>query len=195
MTYYIPFYIEQKINYTFLFSLYKIATKSKDKIKNVIQYNSVDNLRTAIQTATNYTISNSTINKYLTDTKYNNFFICDKKNKTITILNNFKKTNKERVNRFITMTDTEINYFIEKDDNLLTRYYIYIKYYCWYTKDKQTDFTAKQFLVAIGYSVKSGDTLSLLSTYNTLLTNDKYITIKRYKDIHGNNRNIYRMNI
>ena len=51
---------------------------------------------------------------------------------------------------------------------LLCKYYIYLKYYCSLAKKAgiKQDFTAKQFLTAIGYSTKSQKQIDKISTYN-----------------------------
>ena len=53
---------------------------------------------------------------------------------------------------FICLNRDETNFLITMNDNLLCKYYIYLKYYCGYTKSKRIDSTAKQILFALGYS-------------------------------------------
>ena len=76
-------------------------------------------------------------------------------------------------------------------NNLFAKYLIYLKYYCGYSKDNKTDFTAQQFLIACGYSVNSNNTLSQLSEYNGLLVKRGIITIQKKRDELGHTRNIY----
>ena len=54
------------------------------------------------------------------------------------------------------------------------------------------DFTAKQFLSAIGYSTKSQSQIDKISTYNNKLKKQGLILITPYKDELGHTRNIYK---
>lgn len=76
-------------------------------------------------------------------------------------------------------------------------YYIYIKYYCSLAKKAgiKQDFTAKQFLSTIGYSIKSQSQIDKISTYNNILKKEGFISITSYKDELGHTRNIYTTNI
>ena len=78
---------------------------------------------------------------------------------------------------------------------MLTKYYLYLKYYCGYSKSKQIDTTANQILSAIGYSGNSGKNKDLLCAYNSLLLEKKFISIQKQRDDKGHSRNIYRVNI
>lgn len=78
---------------------------------------------------------------------------------------------------------------------MLTKYYLYLKYYCGYSKSKQIDTTANQILSAIGYSGNSGKYKDLLCAYNSLLLEKKFISIQKQRDDKGHSRNIYRVNI
>ena len=93
------------------------------------------------------------------------FMKVDKQSKTITLCNSFSKGVSEQ---FVRLTADEVSLIREVNTNLFAKYLIYLKYYCGYTRDKQTDFTAQQFLSACGYSTKSNSTLDQISTYNRL---------------------------
>ena len=92
---------------------------------------------------------------------------------------------------FVRLTADEVKLLRDNDDNLLSKYLIYLKYYCGYTKDKKTDFTAKQFLSACGYSTKSNKLLNLIGSYNNLLVRSGLIKIESYRDELGHTRNNY----
>ena len=89
--FYIPFIADTKIDYTFLFCLYKIAEKNqKQRLKNTIQYQSMKELADTIQRNCGFGISQSTISRLLNKTEYQDYFVLDKKNKTITLKNEMK---------------------------------------------------------------------------------------------------------
>ena len=75
-------------------------------------------------------------------------------------------------------------------------YYIYLKYYCSLAKKAgiKQDFTAKQFLTAIGYSTKSQKQIDKISTYNNKLKEQGLIIITPYRDELGHLRNCYKTN-
>ena len=81
-------------------------------------------------------------------------------------------------------------FLIQKNDNLLSKYYLYLVYYCGIAKNQQTDSTAKQILEKIGYS-NSGTNLTKLSSYNKTLSSTGFISIEKYKDSNGYWRNLY----
>ena len=82
-------------------------------------------------------------------------------------------------------------FLIQKNDNLLSKYYLYLVYYCGIAKNQQTDSTAKQILEKIGYSSKSGTNLTKVANYNQTLTAMGLIKIEKYKDNCGYWRNLY----
>lgn len=177
--YYIPFIPKADIKYLYLFKLYSFAEFNKEtKCYDTIHYKSNNTLAEMLD------ISLSTAKRLLNDTRYNDFFIVDKSNKTIFLQNNIKGK------AFICLDKYEIYFLCNRADNLLCKYLIYLKYYCGYSKNGETDFTAKQFLEAIGYSANS-NTPSILSEYNSLLVSYKYISIVRKRDEAGRIRNIY----
>ncbi len=183
--YYIPFNITANINYLYLFSLYDIATYNEQtKTRDTIQYSSIYKLAESIS------LSTSTLKRVLVNTEYKDFFLWDKANKKITLLNNFRGKNDKT---FVVLTDKEVCFLMQQKDNLLCKYYIYIKRYCSIASinKKQQDFTAKQFLSAVGYCTNSNNNLSKIASYNTLLSNNNLVSISRYRDTQGHTRNIY----
>lgn len=103
----------------------------------------------------------------------------DKKNKTITLLNSFAKTTHVR---YVSIDYRAFNYLRRKDDNLLIKYYLYLKYNYYLSNGKGIDNTAKQFLDACGYCSASGKYLSKVSEYTFNLSQDGIIDYKRYFD-------------
>lgn len=129
------------------------------------------------------------MNRLLANDEYKDFFAVDKSAKRITINNNFKgEAGKE--NPFVRLSTYEIHALEQYNDSLLYRYYIYIKYFCGYSKEKKTDFTAKQFLSACGYSTVSSY-IQKVSQYNSILKKAGMVDIKSFTDEKGHKRNIY----
>jgi hypothetical protein len=135
-------------------------------------------------------ISKSTLDRIIKSAEYRDFFTIDKTDKTIILHNDFHT---KRGIPFIKLTKEEIYFLIRENDNLLCKYFLYLKYYCGIAKHNKTeqDFTAKQFLSAFGYSEKSNNYLDKISSYNKLLVERGYISIKKYRDELGHTRNIY----
>ena len=185
--YYINFKPEANINYLHLFSIYDLAEyNTNTKAFDTINYSSIPKLAEMLP------FSASTLNRILTDDKYQDFISIDKENKTITINNSFVKGSQNKC--FVRLSDNEIDFLRNEKDNLLCKYYIYIKYYCSLAEKLgiQQDFTAKQFLTAIGYSTKSNSQIDKLSTYNNKLKEEGLISITTYRDDLGHTRNCYK---
>lgn len=171
--YYIPYNLdknksnEEKTNYQFILSLYLLAKRNpKDKLNNRITYTSIKNLCQTIKDTCGFTIGEKTASKIINSKTHQCYFIHIKETKTIELKNNFKgKTN----SKFITLNRNELLFLIEQKSELLCKYYFYIKYYCGFCKVKNVNFTAKQFLSYIGYSINSNNYISKLSQFNTLL--------------------------
>lgn len=179
--YYIPFVPANDINYLYLFRLYQHATfNNETKCYDTIAYNTINNLAEMLD------ISSSTAKRIIKDTRYNDYFMVDTDNKTIILYNDIRTNGLP----FVCLDKYEVYYLCNKGDNLLCKYLLYIKYYCGYSKNGETDFTAGQFLTACGYSANSGYP-SKLSEYNSLLVDYGYISIKRKRDNKGHLRNIY----
>ncbi len=181
--YYLPFRPSANIDYLYLLAFYDLAEYNEEsKVFDTIRYTSVRSL------AESLSISTSTVNRLLSNTAYNEFIRVDKQNKTIYILNKFVKGEKAQI---VKLNADEVKLIREYNDNLFAKYIIYLKYYCGYTKDNKTDFTAQQFLSACGYSVNSNNTISKLSEYNRVLVSRGIIKIQKYRDELGHTRNSY----
>ena len=181
--YYLRFRPTANIDYCKLLSFYDIAEYNiEKKCFDTIGYVSANKL------AERLNISSSTINRIFSSPDYQEFMSVDKDNKKITLHNYFPKGTKDS---FVRLSADEVKLIRDKDDNLFTKYLIYIKYYCGYTKDNKTDFTAKQFLSACGYSTNSKNYLNRLNDYNKELVRLGLLKIESWRDDLGHTRNNY----
>ena len=206
MTYYVPYNEDCDINYIYLFLLYKLAKSSKNQwIKSTITYSSLKDLANKMNELANsivknqdataenvQVISTSTISRISNNTAYNKYFQWNKNDKTIILLNDFRKTNSSKI-PFVSLDENTVLFLIAQNNNLLVKYYLYLKYHCGSSKAKQTDTTAKQFLNALGYSTKSGSLISKISEYNSLFVSNGLLKIKKSRDDNGRERNTYSM--
>ena len=184
--YYLRFRPTANIDYLYLLAFYDLAEYNEEsKVFNIIHYSSVRVLAESLN------ISTATVNRILSNPEYNEFMCIDKSNKTITLCNTFIRGQSEQ---FIRLTADEVSLIREVNTNLFAKYLIYLKYYCGYSRDNKTDFTAQQFLSACGYSVKSNATLDTISRYNGLLVDRGIIKIEKYRDDKGHTRNRYSYN-
>ena len=184
--YYLRFRPTANIDYLYLLSFYDLADYNEEsKVFDTIYYPSVRVLAESLN------VSTATVNRILSNPEYNDFMRIDKPNKTITLCNSFVRGQSEQ---FIRLTADEVKLIREVNTNLFAKYLIYLKYYCGYSKDKNTDFTAQQFLSACGYSVKSNATLDTISRYNGLLVDRGLIKIQKYRDDKGHTRNRFTYN-
>ena len=185
--YYIYFKPEADINYLHLFSLYDLAVYNPTtKAYDTIKYSSIKKLAELLP------YSQATLNRLISNNEYKHFISIDKKEKIITL--NCSVIKGSNNNRFVRLTGEEVKYLYKKNDNLLCKYYIYLKYYCSLSnkiKIKQ-DFTTKQFLSAIGYSTKSQSQIDKISSYNKMLKENGFISIEKYRDELGHTRNVYK---
>ena len=191
MNYYIYYQEKTTINYIYLLLLYKVAKyNALTKCYDTIEYNKITELVNTINKEyINNSISQSTVSRLLNNKEYNEYFIYNKTAKTIQLLNDFKKES-SNTKRFIVLTDDEVSMLIQNNDNLLCKYYCYLKYFCGFTKSKEIDTTANQFLFASGYQ-NSGRYKTKLSEYNTMFAAQGYINIRKYRDNNGYWRNCY----
>lgn len=184
-SYYLPYEIAADVNYIFLLQLWGLAAyRPETQSYDCVCYSSIGQLAEVLK------ISYSTLNRYLKSQEYNRYFAVDKANKRIILNCHFIKPGKSYP--FIRLTSREYEYFLGKADSFLIKYYLYIKYFC----GKQcgsNDFTAKQFLSAIGYCENSKSYQGKLSHFNRLLVDDGFITISKYRDSLGNERNTYKI--
>ncbi len=187
--YYLHFTPDADVNYLHLFSLYDLADYNPaTKAYDTINYTSIPKLAALLP------YSAATLNRLLANDEYKDFLTIDKGNRVITLNSSVIKGSNN--NCFVRLSDKEIAYLRQEEDNLLCKYYIYLKYYCSLAKKSGTkqDFTAKQFLSTIGYSTKSQSQLDKISSYNTKLKEQGLITITTYRDELGRTRNIYKTN-
>ena len=184
--YYLHFKPDADVNYLHLFSLYDLADYNPaTKAYDTINYTSIPKLAALLP------YSAATLNRLLANDEYKDFLTIDKGNRVITLNSSVIKGSNN--NCFVRLTDKEIAYLRQEEDNLLCKYYIYLKYYCSLAKKAGTkqDFTSKQFLSTIGYSTKSQKQIDKISTYNNKLKEQGFITIMNYRDDLGHTRNIY----
>lgn len=183
--YYLPFKEDAGIIYLNLLAFYDIAEyRPEVKAYDTIHYSSVKELAERLQ------LSTSTVTRILDSDKYRYFMTVDKANKTIRLHCSFPKGQKAA---FVRLTAAEVMLIRKqnKDQNLLAEYLIYMKYYCGFSKSKETDFTAKQFLTACGYSTKAKTNFDRLTGFNSLLVQNGIIKIKKWTDDAGHTRNTY----
>jgi len=146
MLYYINYDEAASIDYCFLLALYSVAERNTaERIKNIVRFRSAAELTDKLNTVNDYNVSESKVRRIMKNTDYNNYFYYNADNRTITLYNNFKKE-AAKSNKFIVLTDKEKMFLLQQNDNLLCKYYTYIKYNCGRSKSGTTDFTAKQFL-------------------------------------------------
>lgn len=187
--YYLNFIPKADINYLHLFSLYDLADyNTASKAYDTITYTSISKLAELLP------FSYSTLNRILSNDEYKDFLSINKKDKKIIL--NCSVIKESNNNCFVRLNDIEVNFLYKQNDNLLCKYYIYLKYYCSLSQKfgKKQDFTAKQFLSTIGYSIKSQSQLDKISNYNNMLKDEGFISITSYKDNLGHTRNIYTTN-
>ena len=142
-TYYLYYEEETKINYCFLFSLFLIAKRNnKEMIYNTIQYKNLTDLQQQIYNSCKYNISISTISRILKDTENYSLYFTKSKEENKIILNNNMKRSQAKNNKFITLTEKEILFLLEYNNKLLNKYYLYLKYFCGFAKEKKIDSTA-----------------------------------------------------
>lgn len=188
--YYIPFEPSMDVNYIYVLLLYSIAeynlvSRCYDTIKYGSQRQLVVMMNDHYQSYGGK-VSTSTMRRILADERYQQYFTNNKTNKTIKINNNIRSCN-----RFVVLSQAEVDLILTEKDILFAKYLIYLKYYCGYSKSRTIDTTAKQFLAATGYSTQSNGYISKISSFNGLLKDKGIIFIKKYRDQFGHERNVY----
>ena len=180
-SYYILYKDITKINYIYLLKLYKIAKSyNNSMVKNTIKYNTLKEIAEKAQ------INYITLTKILNNIEYKDYIL--KEEKQIVLNNNFK--GKKDI-QFVILTEKEVDYLIDNNDNLLAKYFIYHKYYCGFNvKTNRHNSTLKQIIETMGYSSKANNYISQLSKYNKQLEADGMIYIDRYIE-NGKNRAFY----
>lgn len=165
------------INYSFLFCLYCIAERNqKERIDNIISYNNQKELIDRIKEKCGYTVSTASVSRILNDEQYLPYFSKSKEENKIVLHNNFKKGITCK-NKFVILTEKEILFLLKHDNKQLCKYYLYLKYYCGFSKNKSIDTTANQILSAIGYSANCGNNKDNLCKYNKLLLETGFVSI------------------
>lgn len=187
--YYIPYNAKANINYIYLLYLYSLAEYNKiTKLFDTVNYNSIRDLQKQIKDkfGKDLAVSSSTLARLLKNTDYSNYIKVDQKHKKIALQNDTKG-----MSAFVMLTNREVDFLLKQQDNLLIKYYLYLKYFCGFDTSKKQDFTAKQFLTYCGYSANSNSYLSKISDYNRILQENNFIKIQPYTDSKGRTRNIY----
>ena len=181
--YYLRFVPTANVDYNLILSLYDLADyNTETNCFDTVRYRSLYELAQLLGT------TEKTLSRHLKKDDYNQFFTIDKKKREIKLIVDFKKTGYKVP--FITLNPVEVRYLREKNEALLYRYFIYLKYFCGYSAKKSINSTEKQILSAIGYSNNSSY-VQKLSAYNNDLSCKGLIKIKKYRDEKGNLRNIY----
>lgn len=184
-SYYILFQPAKQIDYLYLLALYDLASYNPErKVFDSICYSSVSDLAKSLD------VSPSTMTRILNSPNYYPYFTVNKEAKTITLKNNFQGASLP----FVQLLPEEVALMRKVKEPMFSKYLIYMKYYCGYSKKKSTDFTAKQFLSAYGYSIKANASFSALGRYNNILESNGLITIKTYFDDKKHTRNEYSWN-
>lgn len=186
--FYIPYEAKADINYIYLLYLYSLAEYSTTKnLFDTVSYSSIRALQKQIEDKFGKgSISLSTLSRLLNDNRYGDYFKVDLKRKEIALQNATKG-----MSCFVMLTNREVEFLLERKDNLLVKYFLYIKHFCGLGAVGKQDFTAKQFLSFCGYSTKSNEYISKISAYNRLLVDNNFIRIEQYTDKQGHTRNNY----
>ena len=186
--FYIRYEAKADINYIYLLYLYSLAEYNTTKnLFDTVSYSSIRTLQKQIEDKFGKgSISPSTLSRLLNDERYGDYFKVDQKRKEIALQNAT-----EGMPCFIMLTNREVEFLLKQKDNLLIKYYLYIKHFCGMGAVGKQDFTAKQFLSFCGYSTTSNAYLSKVSSCNRLLVENGFIRIEQYKDEQGHTRNKY----
>lgn len=191
--YYLPYVPQADINYIYLFYLYGIAERTTTSfIKEKIDYKTITGLLKEINKDQEL-MKYSTLQRMLADRKkYKDFFyivkLPDGMNRIY--LKNYFVSSKGKKVPFVVLNPKTYNLLIQQKNNLLARYTVYMKYMCGLCGGC-SDFTANQFLSAIGYCAKSNTLKGMISGFNQLLEEHKIISIQRNRLEDGKRRNIY----
>ena len=198
-TYFLQYEEDTTINYLYLLLLHKIAEVDKaTRLYNTVRYNNLDELTERLNSkykeifsnSKKAVISKSTLSRVLNSDKEKKYFAYDSINKVITLQNNFKNKATNGKAKFIILTDREIDLLLRENNDLLTKYYLFMKYSCGFSGKNKADFTANQFFEACNYSKKAGNYKSLLCDFNNLLVKEKLISISKFR-FDGHERNSY----
>ena len=188
--FYIRYEPKADINYIYLFYLYSLAEyNTSTNLFDTVSYKSVRALQKVIaERFGKGSISPSSLCRLLNDERYRDYIKVDTEGKEIAL-----QTATKGMPCFVMLTKREVDFLIEKKDNLLAKYYLYLKHFCGLGAVGKQDFTIKQFLKYCGYSDKSNSYVSLVSSYNTLLVENGFIKIEQHTDEKGHTRNCYHL--
>lgn len=188
--FYIRYEPQADINYIYLFYLYSLAEYNPStNLFDTVSYKSVRALQKLIEERFGKgSVSSSTLSRLLNDDRYRNYIKVDQKRKEIAL-----QTATKGMPCFVMLTKREVEFLLDKKDNLLVKYYLYLKHFCGRGAVGAQDFTLKQFLKYCGYSDKSNSYISKISSYNTLLVENGFISIEQYTDEKGHTRNCYHL--
>lgn len=179
--YYLPFEPQAKINYAYLLRLHTIAEYTEThRLYDTIYYSSQEELAKRLK------ISEKTLSRLLVNEAYNKFMVVDKKAKKITLLNNYHKYSKAKNTQpFIRVEAAAIDKLLaayeelnEPNTDLFIRYFLYARFFCCHSRAKNNDFTAEQFLSAVGYSTNTG-TKEKICKYNRVLKEQQLLIIQK----------------
>ncbi len=113
-TYYINYDEKAKVNYSFIFALYRIAeTDKQEKIGSIITYSSQRKLADTIKAKTGFTISAATISRILLNKEEYQPYLSKSETENKIILNNNFKKGKAASNKFVVLSETELLFLLE----------------------------------------------------------------------------------
>lgn len=138
-------------------------------------------------------ISKATLSRFLRADN-NGIFTVDPIAKTITLNNHFTdKEYKKNKQPFVIVSDVVAGELMKHNDNFLIEYFLYLDHCLSITKSTEIDNTRSQFLAAFGYSTKSGDNLTRVSSCNTILSAAGILGIRQDHGLDGKIRNHFTM--
>lgn len=193
---FLPLELDKDYNYNYLIALYNLTEyNSNSKRNDIVTFDNIQQLERKINNLDcgNITIvSYSTLRRLLKKESYQQFYTYYESDGKIIIYNDFRKTAQRTQNRFVIITAKESSILLNHNDKLLTYYYILQKVKCGSAKEKKHNSTICQMLQELGYSQNSSY-VSRISEYNRILTDNKLLSIEKYRDQNGNERNSYRL--
>lgn len=171
LNFYLPFEPAADVNYIFLFRLWELAEYDYLwKVYRTVKYDTLKSLAERLR------VSYDTLLRERKRKGNELFFAFNTKGKEILLNCCFRLKEKP----FIMLTKKEVSFLLEQNDNLLCKYFIYIKYYA---SKRESSFTQEQFLSAVGYCSNSGKNKQKLTEYNKLLKEKGFINVlTRYSE-------------